>query len=439
MMLFKRLGGGWTQLGSTYAERRSGRRDPAHTLGDGLEPSHSRRTASPASPPSDSSLTGGAPGIMAFGTPTADNWSGGATTFIVGATRPTRSVGPVTGLSGTVVLADNAGDALTVDRRRPLHLPHPARHRSGLQRDGADQPHRADLHGPQRLGHPYPRPMSRTCRSPVQHRFVRHAPPDDFNRANGSLGPNWTDMNDAGLAISSQRWWAPTRGDSGDIRTAEVYASDQYSTVQITSTPLSGSQWVGPMVRAQGAGSGLYVGLYFWNNGNPELMLFKRVSGTWSQLGPTYPSGALAAGTQLTLTAAASTLTFAENGVDRITATDTSLTGGAPGIMASGTPTADNWCGGNVSGSTPAPASTYTIGGTVSGLSGTVVLQDNGADNLSVSSNGTFTFPTSLLAGQAYNVTVADQPHRAAVHGPQRRQAPSAPPTSPTSRHVHHL
>ncbi|MGO8956246.1 MAG: hypothetical protein ACLQFR_02545, partial [Streptosporangiaceae bacterium] len=27
---------------------------------------------------------------------------------------------------------------------------------------------------------------------------------DDFARANGSLGPNWTDISDGGLAISSQ-------------------------------------------------------------------------------------------------------------------------------------------------------------------------------------------------------------------------------------------
>src|SRR5262249_16327631 len=33
---------------------------------------------------------------------------------------------------------------------------------------------------------------------------------------------------------------------------------------------------------------------------------------------------------------------------------------------------------------------TFTVGGTVSGLSGTVVLQDNGGDDLSVSANGSF-------------------------------------------------
>ncbi len=41
---------------------------------------------------------------------------------------------------------------------------------------------------------------------------------------------------------------------------------------------------------------------------------------------------------------------------------------------------------------------TYSVGGTVSGLSGTVVLQDNGGDDLSVAANGPFTFATKLAA-----------------------------------------
>jgi hypothetical protein len=54
--------------------------------------------------------------------------------------------------------------------------------------------------------------------------------------------------------------------------------------------------------------------------------------------------------------------------------------------------------------------SNFTIGGTVSGLTGTVVLQDNGGDNLSVSANGGFTFATPLTSGTAYAVTVLTQP-----------------------------
>lgn len=53
---------------------------------------------------------------------------------------------------------------------------------------------------------------------------------------------------------------------------------------------------------------------------------------------------------------------------------------------------------------------TYTVGGTVSGLSGTVTLQNNGGDSLAINSGGAFTFPTPVATGAAYSVTVATQP-----------------------------
>jgi len=52
----------------------------------------------------------------------------------------------------------------------------------------------------------------------------------------------------------------------------------------------------------------------------------------------------------------------------------------------------------------------YSIGGTASGLTGTVVLQNNGSDNLSVSTNGAFTFPDKIKKGKGYAVTVQTQP-----------------------------
>jgi hypothetical protein len=57
-----------------------------------------------------------------------------------------------------------------------------------------------------------------------------------------------------------------------------------------------------------------------------------------------------------------------------------------------------------------ATAPTYPIGGTVAGLSGTVVLQDNGGDNLSLSKNGSFAFGVTLQPNAAYKVTIATQP-----------------------------
>jgi hypothetical protein len=57
---------------------------------------------------------------------------------------------------------------------------------------------------------------------------------------------------------------------------------------------------------------------------------------------------------------------------------------------------------------------TASLGGTVTGLSGTgtttLVLANNGASLLAISGNGAFSFPGTIAAGTAYNVTVQSQP-----------------------------
>ena len=60
---------------------------------------------------------------------------------------------------------------------------------------------------------------------------------------------------------------------------------------------------------------------------------------------------------------------------------------------------------------TCATAATYTVGGTVSGLTGTgLKLKLNGANDLPISADGAFTFATGLTSGTAYAVTVGTQP-----------------------------
>jgi hypothetical protein len=55
--------------------------------------------------------------------------------------------------------------------------------------------------------------------------------------------------------------------------------------------------------------------------------------------------------------------------------------------------------------------STFTIGGSVSGLLGDrLVLQNNGGNNLEITSNGSFTFTQPLASGANYSVTVQTQP-----------------------------
>jgi hypothetical protein len=53
----------------------------------------------------------------------------------------------------------------------------------------------------------------------------------------------------------------------------------------------------------------------------------------------------------------------------------------------------------------------YTVAGSISGLTGSVVLQDNGGDDLTVSANGTFIFATSITNGKTFKVTVLTQPN----------------------------
>jgi uncharacterized repeat protein (TIGR03803 family) len=65
-------------------------------------------------------------------------------------------------------------------------------------------------------------------------------------------------------------------------------------------------------------------------------------------------------------------------------------------------------CGGG-GGSAP---SMYSVGGTVSGLASgaSLVLQNSGGNNTTVSANGGFSFSTSVASGMAYAVTVLTQP-----------------------------
>lgn len=71
-------------------------------------------------------------------------------------------------------------------------------------------------------------------------------------------------------------------------------------------------------------------------------------------------------------------------------------------------------CGGGGGGggsTTPPPSASYTVGGTVSGLTGTgLVLRNNGGDSLSIVADGIFTFTNTVANGDAYDVTVSDHP-----------------------------
>ena len=115
------------------------------------------------------------------------------------------------------------------------------------------------------------------------------------------------------------------------------------------------------------------------------------------QLG-SYNSGALAAGTQLKLVAVGNTIVFFENGVQRVSVTDSSFTGGGPGVMAFGSADADNWSGG------PAGFQVNYQSTDANGVKSYDVISDNdgyGSQTMRVLA------PTNPAAGVAHNFLIA--------------------------------
>ena len=83
------------------------------------------------------------------------------------------------------------------------------------------------------------------------------------------------------------------------------------------------------------------------------------------------------------------------------------------GVPTGGGPTGGGTTGGGPTGGGPTGGGTqsYTVGGTLNGLSGSgLVLQNNTRDDLTPSTNTTFTFATAIASGSPYAVTVKTQP-----------------------------
>jgi Putative esterase len=130
---------------------------------------------------------------------------------------------------------------------------------------------------------------------------------------------------------------------SGSYRVAETYSDDQYSEITVTATP---SVWIAASVRNQPGGD-LYLGLYVAGGPSSYMLIFKRISGAYTQFGSPYTCGILPVGTKLRLMVVGGTLAFMQDGIVRNLAYDTSITSGAPGIAIAGDGAVDDWTGGN--------------------------------------------------------------------------------------------
>ncbi|MEU5043163.1 hypothetical protein [Streptomyces griseorubiginosus] len=154
---------------------------------------------------------------------------------------------------------------------------------------------------------------------------------DDFNRANGAPGANWTDATGLWTIVSNQLS-SGTAGGTIIIRaTGAMTTSDNSAQVTIAAT---GAVSHGVFCRAN-TGSGFTSG-YLWRNDGTSWNLFSNVGSSFTSLGSF--AGAAVAGDVAKITAVGSTITGYVNGTARVTVTNTAVaTGTGVGIRAEST------------------------------------------------------------------------------------------------------
>ena len=307
--------------------------------------------------------------------------------------------GTVSGLSGTVVLQDNGGDDLSVSASGAFTfgtgLTSGSAYSVTVKTNPAGQTCSV-ANGSGTVGSAGVTNVAVTCTA-----NAAGSASDNFDRADGALGSNWTTVSGTGAPkIVSNTLRVRTAGAlSSAYWSASTFSSDQFAQASLPNS--SGTQY-GPGIAVRLSGSKGYF-LWYGNSSN-TVSLWRMDSSSSETLLKQSASLTVSPSSDVwKIQAVGSTISGYQNGKLVVQATDTNITSGSPGVwLYYSSNQIDNWSGGDVT--------TYPIGGTVSGLSGTVVLQDNGGDDLSVSASGAFTFGTGLTSGSAYSVTVKTNP-----------------------------
>ncbi len=206
---------------------------------------------------------------------------------------------------------------------------------------------------------------------------------DNFNRSNGGLGSNWTEQNSSSWSVEGNGVVCNSAVECAARYSAGTFANDQYAQLKLTTYNPSW-MYLGVTVRASGTNN--WYGAYVGGSGSTyELMLFKMVAGTWTQLGSTY-SGSWAANDVIRVEANGTTIRALQNGTSRISVTDSALTSGQAGLTGYGPidPSllkGDDWEGGDLS----TGGTTYNDSLSVGRTTGwTVANAATFADNVSV-------------------------------------------------------
>lgn len=187
---------------------------------------------------------------------------------------------------------------------------------------------------------------------------------ENFNRAGPALGANWANLDNVGsgdVVIDSSTRGTGTGGAGGVNRVpcarwvgAGSFTNDQYSQVTLVngSAVVDSQTWAGVIVRASadtGAGRDMYMAYKVLSGISNFIVLARVVNGTFTSLYSATHSAA--DGDVLGLGVEGTTLTVYLNGTalgGGWTATDASLSSGAPGVLCCNLAFVDTWEGGNI-------------------------------------------------------------------------------------------
>lgn len=185
---------------------------------------------------------------------------------------------------------------------------------------------------------------------------------DNFNRADGAVGSNWTALQNSGGAATGHQIISNQCKAGGEVYcfsrwNADSFAADQYSQWKAVNT----NAYSGLMVRMNASG---YVDGYQWLMyfGGVTGVLYRLDDGAFTQIAndPLQP----ASGSICKLTVEGSSLKMYDDGVQTgATQTDATYGTGSAGMFCayvSGAAIVDDWEGGNVGGA-PAPKEGYGV------------------------------------------------------------------------------
>ena len=165
---------------------------------------------------------------------------------------------------------------------------------------------------------------------------------DNFNRANGAIGADWTDQLNTWLVTSNHSAVTNTGIDSLTFYDVGTWADDQTSKAILT---LDGIRYAGVSVRASGTG-GSSNGYVFLTNGT-FTGLYKVSGGVFTSLSTSFTHPA--SGSDVKLGVVGTNLTVYDDGASLGGASDGTHASGNPGLYALdsgvGTSYSDDWVG----------------------------------------------------------------------------------------------